>query len=163
MSLPLHLIQRVGNRFDTEPDPDPNFHFDAIQIRILPQVLHRKKDFLQLLVSKTVNIEDSVLKFSKKQLSLDLFKTGTDLDRQARIRIRHNNADPTGFGSITLFKPALGHQTFVVKTLVYPGKIKDFLTFSPHVVSSCIGVAYSAQLALKISLLSVSMTLKLGI
>jgi hypothetical protein len=51
--------------------------------------------------------------------------------RHDRIRI-HNNV-----------QPALGHQIFVAKTLVYNGKIKDFLTFSPHIVSSCIGVGYT--------------------
>jgi hypothetical protein len=38
--LCLTPVLWIGHRFDCEPDTDPTFHFDAIQIqiRILPQV-----------------------------------------------------------------------------------------------------------------------------
>ncbi len=61
---------------------------------------------------------------------------------QMPIRIRHNDANPTGFESmtITLFNQRWVTRPLWKKTLVYTGKIEDFLTFSPHIVSSCIGV-----------------------
>jgi hypothetical protein len=54
------------------------------------------------------------------------------------IRIRHDRIQIHN-----TVQPPLGNQAFVAKTLVYTGKIKDFLTFSPHIVCSCIGVGYT--------------------